>query len=305
MSTETREGASISGVPSHERHFYAMTRAFGRFGMRIFVPEAMDAPHWHGHVEANFLTGARMYYLMDDREICIEPDQLVLFWAGIPHQLLRIEPTGIEPPRLANLYLPLDAFLFLPHIASLQVALLGGAMVAVSRDICDIGQIERWYADYRSNDFERVEIMKMELNALLRRSRLGTPSYLREPLAQSTTERALSSVHIRHVIAMVRYILENLSSPMTNADVAAVTGLHQNYALSLFSSTMRLPLKRFIIRMRLIRARALLIESSVAIATAAEMSGFTSTSQFYEHFRQAYGLSPHALRSKYTQFALR
>jgi AraC family transcriptional regulator, melibiose operon regulatory protein len=293
------------GVPSHERHFYALTRAIGRFGMRIFSPTIMATPHWHGHIELNFLTDAAMTYRFDTDEIEIAPDRLVLFWAGIPHQLTAITPIRMAPPKLANIYLPFDSFLFMPHIAQLQVALLGGALVSLPPSLCDSDQIDCWYRDYRSNDFERTEVMKMEMNAMMRRALLSNLDYLRPPIADPGDERTLSSAHIRHVVAMVRYIMENLAQPMSNADVAAVTGLHQNYALALFTRTMRLPMKRFIIRMRLLRARALLMESSMAITTVAEQSGFLSISQFYDHFKAAYGMSPHAMRSRYTQMDLR
>ncbi len=305
MARDDAASAYPSGVPSHERHFYALTRAIGRFGMRIFTPTIMDTPHWHGHIELNFLTGASMTYRVDEAEIEIGPGRLVLFWAGIPHQLTAITPVGNGPAKLANIYLPFDAFLFMPHIAQLQVALLGGALVSLPDTLCDLDQIECWYRDYRSNDFERTEVMKMEMNAMMRRALLSDLDYLRPPIADPGDERTLSSAHIRHVVAMVRYIMENLSQPMSNADVAAVTGLHQNYALALFTRTMRLPMKRFIIRMRLLRARALLMESSAAITTVAEESGFQSISQFYDHFKAAFGMSPHAMRSRYTQMELR
>jgi len=295
----------LKGVPSHERHFYALTRAIGRFGIRIFTPYVMDAPHWHGHIEVNFLSGAAMTYRIDEQTVEIPPERLVLFWAGIPHQLITITPTGQTAARLANIYLPFDSFLFMPHIAQLQVALLGGAVVELPASTDPAGQVALWYRDYRSNDFERTEVMKMELNAMLRRALLGDLTYLRRPVADPGDNRELSSAHIRHVVAMVRFIMENLSKPLSNAQVAAVTGLHQNYALSLFSKTMRLPMKRFIIRMRLLRARALLMESSAAITTVAEQSGFLSISQFYDHFKTAFGMSPHALRARYTQMALR
>ncbi len=298
-------GGPAKGVPSHERHFYALTRAIGRFGMRIFTPYLMDAPHWHGHIEFNFLTGASMTYRIDMDVIDIEPNRLVLFWAGLPHQLTAITPTEHAPAKLANIYLPFDTFLFMPHIAQLQVALLGGALVSLPDTLCNGDQIERWYRDYRSNDFERTEVMKMEMNAMMRRALLSDLAYLRNPIADPGEERTLSSAHIRHVVAMVRFIMENLAQPMSNADVAAVTGLHQNYALALFTSTMRLPMKRFIIRMRLLRARALLMESAAAITTVAEQSGFQSISQFYDHFKTAYGMSPHAMRARYTQMELR
>lgn len=304
MAKDDLSSSTLGGVPKHERRFYGHNKAIGRFGMRIFTPFVMDQPHWHGHIEVNFLTGASMTYQIDGELIHVPPDHLVLFWAGIPHQLTDVAQTGQVTPRLANIYLPVDTFLFMPHIAQLQVALLGGGLACVPPALCSADQVAGWYKDYRSNDFERVEVMKMELNTVLRRALTQDLDYLRPPMPEADEGRTLSSAHIRHVVDMVRFILENLAEPITNADVAAVTGLHQNYALSMFSKTMRMPMKKFVIRMRLLRARALLMESSMAIGKVAEASGFQSISQFYTHFKTAYGMSPHAMRVSYTQMEL-
>jgi AraC family transcriptional regulator, melibiose operon regulatory protein len=300
-SPQSGQSGAQSGLPSHERHFYARNRAFGRFGMRMFRPQVMELAHWHGHVEANFCRGAELVYDFNGAEIRIPPGQCVLFWAGVPHQLVQVNPRGASAPILCNIYLPLDNFLLMHFIARLQVDLLSGAMVAVAPEHCSEATIERWYADYRSGDFERCELVKMELNALFRRTLLGPLSYVVAPREEWGSDRSLSSTHIRHVIEMVRFVMENLDAPLTNADITAVTGLHQNYAMGLFSRVMRLPLKRFVIRMRLMRARALLVESSAAIPTVALSSGFSSISQFYHHFGQAYGMSPRELRERYLQ----
>lgn len=273
--------------------------------MRIFTPYLMDAPHWHGHIEGNFLTGGTMTYVIDDQVVEIPEGRLVLFWAGIPHQLTAVTAREDAAVKLANIYLPVDTFLFMPHIARLQVALLGGGLVSVPDTICSADQITRWYRDYRSNDVERTEVMKMEMNAMMRRALLSDLDFLRPPVNDPGNMRQLTSVHIRHVVAMVRFIVENLARPMCNADVAAVTGLHQNYALALFTRTMRMPVKKFIIRMRLLRARAMLMESSTPITHVAEQSGFSSISQFYDHFKAAYGMPPHQMRARYTQMDLR
>ncbi len=299
-STRTADAA-----PSTERHFYNTTRAFGRFGIRLFEPQVMPMPHWHGHIEGNFLKHASMLYSVDGEVIAVPEGRLVLFWAGVPHQLTEVIPTGAEKPRLCNVYMPVDAFLFMPHIAQLQVAMLSGAIVLLPEQLCDAGIIERWYADYRSGDFERTEVVKMEINTMLRRALLGDLTYLRQPMAVMGQDRAMSSAQIRHVVAMVRHIMEHLGSPMRNADVARVTGLHQNYALSLFTQVMRLPMKQFVIRMRLLRARALLTDSSMPITTVAEASGFTSISQFYQQFKASYGVPPNRLRGSYINRALR
>ncbi len=292
-------------VPNHDRHFYSQLRAFGRFGIRIFEPVLMAQPHWHGHIEANFAEDFQMSYDIDTERLVLPANRLVLFWASVPHQLTRIEPVTDSPGKLANIYLPLDSFLQMPHIMPLQAALIGRGMVVLPESLCDGALMRRWYQDYRSGDFERAEIVKMELNALFRRATLSGFDYLRPPDHEIGTDRSLSSAHVRHVIAMVRFVLENLEKPLMNAEVTAVTGLHENYAVSLFSRIMRVPLKQFINRMRLMRARALLVESSTAISDVAEKSGFRSLTQFYAQFRAGYGIPPAALRKHYLQADLR
>lgn len=296
MSSAARR---IEPKPAHERHFYSATRAFGRFGIRLFEPVLMPAPHWHGHVEANFASGFAMDYEVDGENLTLPPDRLVLFWAGVPHRLSAIRPTGSGERRLCNIYLPLDAFLMMSHIMPLQVALLSGGMVALSPALCTADQVRRWHADYRSGDFERQELVKMELNVLFRRAGLGPFDFLRPPRGEVGGERALSSAHVRHVIAMVRTILENLEKPLRNADIAAATGLHENYAQTLFTRIMQITPRQFLTRMRLMRARALLVESAMAIGQVAERSGFSSVSQFYAQFGAAYGMTPAALRANY------
>ncbi len=288
----------------HERQFYALNRAVGRFGIRSFRPQIMPAPHWHGHVEFNFLAEASMVYDVDGARVEVPPDRLTVFWAGVPHQLTEISPPGTVPPRLTNIYLPLDGFLLMPHIATLQVALLNGGFAILPEEICGPEQLSRWYRDYRTNDVERVEVLKMEINATLRRALLGGIDW---PTGASgmETERSQGSTHVHHVVAMIRFIVENLAQPMTNGDIAAASGLHENYATTLFSRVMRLPPKQFLIRMRLLRARALLIESGIPVTAVVTASGFSSTSQFYTHFRTAYGMSPQVMRERYTAMTVR
>jgi AraC family transcriptional regulator, melibiose operon regulatory protein len=286
---------------ANERRFYSQTKAFGRFGMRIFKPSLMKEPHRHGHVELNLIRNARMIYMIDGQQFSVEPDRLVLFWAGIPHQLTAIEQLPGAEPELCNMYIPLDTFLFMPHIPDLQVALLNGGLAQAQKDLCNFAQVKSWYTDYRANHPERLDIVKMELNAVLRRMCLEPLDYIKQPWTKSRTAHGLALQHVRHVVAMIRHILENLHEPLRNSDVTNVTGLHMNYALALFTRTMNISLKQFIIRMRLLRARGLLLESDMAISTVAAESGFGSASQFYVHFLSAYGTSPQQLRNTYMQ----
>jgi AraC family transcriptional regulator, melibiose operon regulatory protein len=297
-TTQSRPATRVSDKTS-ERRFYARSKAFGRLGMRIFEPKIMAGPHWHGHIEVNFIRNGKLLYLVDGTPITVEPDHLILFWANVPHQLVDIKPTAVEPPELYNIYLPLDTFLMMPHLQNFQISLINGAMIACPKELCGYTQLVRWYEDYRSNNAIRIDIMKSEINALFRRIAQQDVTYLRAPWLTKPAPPNLSSSHIRHVVAMVRYVFDNLEQSLSNATVSAVTGLHPNYALSVFSQVMNLPLKQFILRMRLLRARGLLLESDAAITTIAIQSGFGSTSQFYAHFSAAYGISPNQLRERY------
>lgn len=304
----TQENTSLpaADLPKHERRFYSRTAAFGRFGLRQFRPYIMEMPHWHGHVECNFCEAAEMVYDFNGIRIIVPPETFVIFWAGVPHQLVEVNRQGTALPRLSNIYLPSDMFLLMPHIVQLQLALFSSAVVSAPPSLVSAAQIDRWYADYRSGEVERSEVVKMELNALFRRILLTPLRLLHAPAQEGDSgSRRLSSAHIRQVVDMTQFILENLEQPIRNADVAAVIGFHENYATSLFSRVMRMPIKKFVIRMRLMRARALLIESTVPIAQVADTAGFSSLTQFYSHFGKAYGMSPAAVRIQYVHNVLR
>jgi AraC-like DNA-binding protein len=283
-------------VPRPDRRFYAETQAFGRFGLRWFDPQLMPIEHSHGHIELNWLTAGSMDYIFDGRKVTVPAERLVMFWAGIPHQTVRLDRGPAADSRQCNVYLPLDSFLHMPHLGKLTETMMGGGVIMHMEDAIEHTTLRRWYQDYRSGNPERHDILKAEISTMLRRTAVVgwdeiLPPWI-EPVAAST--RAASP--LRYVVAMVRHIMEHLSEPLSAEDVAKVVGLHPNYALNLFSDVMRVPVRKFVVRMRLIRARSLLFEGNLSIANVAFQSGFTSLSQFYEHFRNAYGITPREMR---------
>jgi AraC family transcriptional regulator, melibiose operon regulatory protein len=282
--------------PRPDRRFYAANRAFGRFGMRWFVPQLMANEHAHGHIECNWLSAGEMTYRIDGRPVTIPRGRLVLFWAGIPHQTLAIAG---GPSRQCNLYLPLDSFLHMPNLGTLTETMLGGGVVAF--DPAAIGEetLRRWYEDYRSGSAERTDLLRAELALALRRGCLMGWTDLLPAWIDSRTPATRVAGPLRYVSAMIRHIIEHLGEPLRTADIAAVVGLHPNYALNLFTSVMNVSLHKFVVRMRLIRARSLLFEGNLSIENVAFSSGFSALSQFYEQFRNAYGITPREMRANY------
>jgi AraC-like DNA-binding protein len=286
-------------VPRPDRRFYSNTQAFGRFGIRWFDPQLMPKEHFHGHIELNWLTAGSMDYVVDGHPLSVPSERLTMFWAGIPHQTTGIDRGPKSDSRQCNDYLPLDSFLHMPNLGRLTETMMGGGVIALPAGTIGNDTLRRWYEDYRSGDSERTDILKAEIAIMLRRASVTGWEELLPPWIEAVSPTTRAATPLRYVVAMIRHILENLSQPLSASDVAQVVGLHPNYALNLFTSVMNVSLHKFVVRMRLIRARSLLFEGSLSIENVAFESGFTALSQFYVQFRNAYGITPREMRAHY------
>ncbi len=277
-----------------DRSFYASGKAFGRFGIRAFRPQVMPQPHSHGHIEFNWLTRGRMDYRFDSRSLSVGPGRLIAFWAGIPHQTVSLE--DVADARQLNIYLPMDAFLEMPQLGRLTETLMGGGVVQLLPECGGLDMLERWYADYRSGSAVRADLVRAEIGTMFRRAAVtGWDTLLPAWLDESGT-RTRTAAPVRHVVRMVRHIVENITDPLTVEEIARVAGLHPNYASDLFAKVMHIPIQKFVVRLRLIRARSLLFDGTISVANIAHQAGFGSQTQFYEHFRRAYGVTPSQMR---------
>jgi AraC-like DNA-binding protein len=286
--------SSVRPVPRADRRFYASSNAFGRFGIRAFAPVAMDAPHSHGHIEFNWVVGAEVDYQIDGRGLRVPQQTLIAFWAGIPHQATEV--VAGPDARQLNIYLPMDIFLQMPQLGALTEILMGGGVIAFPNDCVGQETLDRWYGDYRSGNAKRADLARAEIGTMFRRAALIGWDNLMPAWIEAEVGRGRGGVPTRYVVVMVQHIIENLGEPLRIEDVAEVVGLHPNYALSLFSKVMHMSIQKFVTRMRVIRARSMLFETSLSIANVAFQAGFSSQSQFYEHFRKAYGVTPMQMR---------
>ena len=283
-------------VSRPDRKFYDASKAFGRFGMRWFAPQLMAAEHAHGHVEFNWLSEGDMTYRIDGRETVIPSGRLVLFWAGIPHQTIAVADPAA---RQCNIYLPLDSFLQMTNLGRLTDIMLGGGIVALEPDAIGADTLRRWYEDYRSGSAERTDLLRAELALALRRASLMGWTDILPAWIDARPSPARTAAPLRYVAAMIRHVVEHVGEPLRTADIAEIVGLHPNYALNLFSAVMNISLHKFVVRMRLIRARHLLFEGNLSIENVVYRSGFPSLSQFYVQFSRAYGVTPRQMRAHY------
>ena len=94
----------------------------------------------------------------------------------------------------------------------------------------------------------------------------------------------------------IEFMRDNLHLPVSLADLAASTGLSTYHFLRVFRASTGVPPRRFLTRMRIDVARRRLEDSDLSITDIAQLSGFSSASQFSTAFRRETGMAPRTFR---------
>lgn len=110
------------------------------------------------------------------------------------------------------------------------------------------------------------------------------------------------------IAAAVRLMEKNLDSPLPVSAIAKRAGLSTRMLEILFKRHIGLAPGSYHLRLRLMAARKMLLDTPLSVQEIATRSGFASQSAFSRAFRKAFGLNPKALRlsgSRLDQPALR
>lgn len=97
-----------------------------------------------------------------------------------------------------------------------------------------------------------------------------------------------SAIAIERVL---RHIDEHFAQPLTLAELAEVAGLSIWRMATVFRERVGMSPHRYICRLRVQRAQALM-QSGTPAATAAMESGFYDQSHLSRHFKNVYGMTP-------------
>ena len=259
-------------------------------------PGVMARPHWHAHVEVNFVLRGAMQYRVLGHPVRLERGALALFWGGLPHQVVDTS----EDPEFVAVHLPLVNFFRLRLPYSFQNRLIHGAMLTtLVPDEGDFLSFDRWCAYLRSGDQARIDHAVDEL--LLRIERIPfEPFRLVDPLSDGTAAAAqgdpLAFGKIRHICD---FITDNFRRDIDAADIAISVDIHPKYAMSIFRKSTGMTLNEYLSLLRLSYAQAMLIKDDANVLSVAMESGFGSLSAFNKSFRKICGKSPSDFRRDY------
>lgn len=97
---------------------------------------------------------------------------------------------------------------------------------------------------------------------------------------------------------MLNYISQNYALPITIHDIANAANISKSECFRCFSDLLDTTPVEYINNFRLLQASQLLLTTEIKMSDICHMTGFNDTSYYAKKFKDQYGMSPKAYRSK-------
>lgn len=211
-------------------------------------------------------------FVQDGRSYSVGPGQVYLLRRGVSHRYAADRPGPLRK-----------------YYVALEGTLLESLLLATELDTCD----------YTVPDSpERVVQLFQRIMELMQHKPAGFALEL-STLAYRLLVELSSSRSRRYpepVRAAIEFIDQNLTRPLTTADICAVAGLSQTHFNRLFRQHVGLSPKQFFIRHKLAWAEHLLTQSHFSIKEIAATLGYEDPLYFSSQFRSHVGVSPKQYR---------
>jgi transcriptional regulator GlxA family with amidase domain len=101
--------------------------------------------------------------------------------------------------------------------------------------------------------------------------------------------------------AVIKFMQANLHRKISLAELSKVVGMSSSHLGHLFKIETGLAPGQYLMRLRVRKARGLLMESTLSVKQIMFAVGFNDKSDFVRSFKKAYGLSPSDYRGKCLQ----
>lgn len=105
-----------------------------------------------------------------------------------------------------------------------------------------------------------------------------------------------TAVHVTALRRVIDYVQRSYRDRVTLTEAAAVAGLSAAYLSNIFSEEMGESFSKYVQRVRVSRARELLVSTSLSLSDIAELCGFTDQSHMTKIVRRLLGRTPARIR---------
>jgi len=262
-----------------------------KFGLFCDVLNAhyYDSLHRHDEIEILFFPNRNPTTVRFGAQIIeIQPEQTVLFWGAIPHQLMHIGEENLQ----YWVALPPETFLYFDLSPSIVRDVMNGKILVESdqelRSI-DLASYPVWKREASSLQQDVRQTLLMSLESRLRRFRpmAASADSLHPPQPKLLVHKNKNAFK-----SMYDYITLNFRNPIDVKSIAKAAGLHPNYAISLFKEKCGINISTLITMLRVYEAQRLILTTDQKIVDIAMDTGFNSMSNFYKSFKKVTHKNP-------------
>jgi AraC-like DNA-binding protein len=251
-------------------------------------PVPMARSHAHGDLEINFVYSGQIRYFLSGRIVQVPKGTLAVFWAGLPHQVMSIEPGT----RFMWLHVPLETVLRWSLGTEFIQTLFGGALVLDREGLSWDAELTRvWLRELDpQNRGSMHDAIELEVEARLRRLVRSQQYGLRAPSSDEQRRR--------QVAALAAFIAARYRETVTIKDIARAAQLSPNYAMQLFRRECGLSIWQYLTRLRVSHAQVELLCTDKTVLSIALEAGFGSLARFYAAFQKECGIAPGEYRKQ-------
>lgn len=118
------------------------------------------------------------------------------------------------------------------------------------------------------------------------------------PASRQGGADAGESLRDQRMKAMLSYIWEHYTQPITIQDIAASANISKSECFRCFSELSKTTPIEYVNQFRLLQAAQALTSTNKSISDICYMTGFNNTSYFTKKFREQYGMTPKAYRAQ-------
>lgn len=93
------------------------------------------------------------------------------------------------------------------------------------------------------------------------------------------------------------FVADNFNQPMTNKHLGEIFNYHPYYISKIILKQTGLPLHQYLLKLRIEKAKELIVNSDKSISEIAEQVGFKNMSYFSQYFKKSAGCSPKEFRA--------
>ncbi|MGQ9779142.1 MAG: helix-turn-helix domain-containing protein [Bacillota bacterium] len=242
--------------------------------------------HSHESTEIMYMEAGRCAFLVGTGEVVLGEGELIFLGRSFPHGMEVRE----APCRIINLeFMPAEPHPFLPTMAHLPeleffVYARDGFLVLRDEELTVLPVLKEIVEELELNRWAGEELVQLRLWELL---------ILLARLRHRRLEEAVGSRHVRRA---KEYMARHYIRPLSMTEVAAAVGISRSYLQRLFHREVGMPPHEYLTRLRLERAKALLVRTDLPLVEVAAGVGLESQQYFQTLFRREVGVTPGQFR---------